>query len=323
MSKKKHAPIPKVNAKGDLTAEVEKLFNDGVLVDLQIGMWTALQRNTKEDLGIEESVPDYVVGLGMKRLIPKELAKTWVQIAGHARYVLRMNSFQFPISETSFVPIKALPHVIEQLEKCQAKFDHAWRTGLLDNFDKVREEFLSEYPKHRKRLEKLFPRREALEGKFYFEYGAFTVQLPKRIKMRKEEEESKAMEKYRRELDRRVEEFLSETVKTLRAKAVDICTSIVDSVRSGKTISTTSLSRLSKYIEQFKTMNFVGDSEIENRLTKLQHDILNGRDAEEFKDDAVARKALAAACDDIRKAAESVSDLSSVTGGYRRRIVLD
>jgi hypothetical protein len=320
--------VPKMAVKGDLSASVDRLFNDGVLVDLQIGMWTALKRNTTSDLSIDaEDVPAFVVGLGTKRLLPPEIVKTWQTVANHARYVIERYSFVFPVGSSRFVPLSSLPRIEEELEACKQKYEAAWQ-ALVKNYDQVRRDFLAQYPEHRSELERLFPSKEEVARKFYFDYSAYTISLPKKLRTarldkKKQAAEEEAWHRYQQELDRRVNEFLGDAVKTLRVKAIDICTSIAESVRGGKTISTASLGALTGFIDRFKEMNFVGDTEIESRLEKLKTDILDGREPDEFKEDDALRKALASACDNVRKAAEQVSDLSSVCSGYRRKIVLD
>jgi hypothetical protein len=320
-------------AKGDLSADVSRLFNDGVLVDLKIGMYTGLQRNTAEDIGVDMSdVPKYVVGLGTKRLIPHALAHSWTNLASHARYILRKYSFMFPISETNFVPLKALPMVLDELEKTKEEFEKAWRKGLINNFDKVREDFLKEFPEHRRKLEQVFPSRSEVESRFYFEVAAFTVSLPKKLAMSTTTKgsaedrlraEQEAIAKYQRELDRRVNEFLNESVKTLRAKTVNICATVIESIKSGKSVTNKSITMLMGFIERFKSLNFIGDVEVESRLDRLKKEVLDGHTAEDFAEVDRMRDTLAEACNDVIKAAGDVSDLSRITGGYRRRVVVD
>lgn len=330
MRKPKKAAVEaaKKTAVGDVTREVEQLFRDGLLVDLNIGAWTGLVKNTKEDLGIDAGaeLPDYVVGLGMKRLCPDVLASSWMTHVSRARAILYSYSFtRFPLSGGAFVPAKALPTIIEKLEAQKTDFDAAWQSMIAD-FDNMRDAFIANAePKHRAVLRQIYPSKAAVEGRFYFNYSAYTVDLPKRIAGLKVEEEEKAMIRFRTELDKRVEGFLEESVKTLRTKAADICSTVIDNVRGGKSVTQTNIATLSDFIDRFRSLNYVGDKEIESRLTKLQHDILDGIDLDNLKakgGDKGLRDALAAACDDIRQAAENVSDVSSVTGGYRRRIVL-
>lgn len=314
--------------RGDVTKEVEQLFQDGLLVDLNIGAWTGLVKNTKEDLGIEADVvlPEYVVGLGMKRLCPDDLASSWMTHVSRARAILYSYSFtRFPLSGGAFVPAKALPVIIEKLEAQKAEFDIAWQKMVV-GFDDMRNAFIeTAKPEHRAVLRQIYPSKAEVQARFYFTYSAYTVSLPKKIAGLKAQAEQEAMERFRTELDKRVEGFLGESVRTLREKAADICSTVIDSVKTGKTISKASISTLSDFIDRFKSLNFVGDKEIESRLTKLQHDVLDGIDLNNLKakgGDAGLRKALAAACDDIKQAAEDVTDVSAITGGYRRRIIL-
>jgi len=328
MAAKKVAAARVEAVRGDVTREVEQLFRDGLLVDLNIGAWTGLVKNTKEDLGIDAGaeLPEYVVGLGMKRLCPDTLASSWMLHVSRARGILYSYSFtRFPLSGGAFVPAKALPVIIEKLEAQKAEFDTAWKT-MIANFDTMRDTFIKNAPADlQATLRQVYPSKAVVEARFYFTYSAYTVSLPKKIAGLKVEAEQEAMNRFRDELDKRVEGFLGESVKTLRTKAADICSTVIDNVRSGKTVSQTNISSLSEFIDRFRSLNFVGDKDIESRLTKLQHDILDGIDLENLKakgGDKGLREALAAACDDIKQAAEDVTDVSAVTGEYKRRIVL-
>ena len=325
--KKKTAEVA-AKIHGDVTREVEALFRDGLLLDLSIGAWTGLVKNTKEDLGIDAGaeLPEYVVGLGMKRLCPDALASSWMTHVSRARAILYSYSFtRFPLSGGAFVPAKALPTIIEKLEAQKAEFDAAWQSMIAD-FDNMRDTFIANAePKHRAVLRQIYPSKAEVEARFYFTYSAYTVDLPKKIAGLKIEAEKEAMDRFRNELDRRIDGFLEESVKTLRAKAADICSTVIDNVRSGKTVSQTNITTLSEYIDRFRSLNYVGDKDMESRLTKLQHDILDGIDLDDLKakgGDKGLREALASACDDIKQAAENVSDVSEITGGYRRRIIL-
>jgi hypothetical protein len=330
--KKKSAEIrveaEKKVVRGDVTREVEQLFQDGLLVDLNIGAWTGLVKNTKEDLGIEAGaeLPEYVVGLGMKRLCPDDLASSWMTHVSRARSILYSYSFtRFPLSGGAFVPAKALPVIIEKLEAQKAEFDAAWQ-GMVADFDTMRDTFIANAKsEHRDVLRQIYPSKAEVERRFYFTYSAYTVSLPKKIAGLKAQAEQEAMDRFRSELDARVEGFLGESVRTLREKAADICATVIDSVKSGKTISKASINSLSEFIDRFRSLNFVGDKEIESRLTKLQHDILDGIDLDNLKakgGDKGLREALAAACDDIKQAAEDVTDVSTITGAYKRKIIL-
>lgn len=313
----------KVRTQGDVTRDVESIFDDGVLVDLDIGYWLAKSRNTASDLGVNErKLPKYVIGLGTKRLVPKSLSDRWRRIAGKARYTVRRYSFPFPIGDCAFVPLKALPKVEERLRTLQKEFN-AEPTYLAKHYDKIRTTTTKQYPQ----LRALYPPKAVVLSKFYFTWQLFSVKLPKQAQLaalnRKKAAAAQAAEqRAAAELESRVHRFVDEAVKTLRAKTAEICQTIADKIKAKEVVTQRSLTQLNNAIERFKLMNFAGDDEVESRLTALQKEVLQGNKAEDFADDEALRTALVTALNDVRKAAEQVSDIASVTGGYRRRIAV-
>ena len=155
-------PLPKIKITGarDVSRDIEDIFTDGVLIDLNIGFWLARAGNTTSDLSIEEKVPDFVVGLGTKRLVPKDLYDSWVQIIAAARYAVRKDSFVFPLGETCFVPVDRLPAIEARLLELQKEFFSA-RDYLERHFSTIRDEYISKQPaKHRDNLRAIYPSSE-------------------------------------------------------------------------------------------------------------------------------------------------------------------
>lgn len=313
----------RVRTQGDLTKDVESIFDDGVLVDLDIGYWLAKSRNTARDLGVkEEKLPKYVIGLGTKRLVPKSLSDRWRRIAGKARYTVRRYSFPFPIGDCAFVPMKAVPKVEDRLRALQQDFDHE-RKYLVKNYDKIQTATTKQFPV----LKPLYPQKAVVSSKFYFTWQLFSVKLPKQAQLaatsrRKAQAAEQAQQRAAAELEKRVQGFVNEAVKTLRAKTAEICEKIADKIKTKEVVTQRSLTELNSFIERFKLMNFAGDDEVERRLEALQREVLQGNKADDFADDEALRTALVSSLNDVRKAAEQVTDIASVTGGYRRRIAV-
>lgn len=320
-------PLVKITTSGDVTQDLERIFQDGVLVDLNIGYWTATRRNTFEDLGLKPGgVPDFVVGLGTKRLIPKEMADSWQKIASASRYIIERRSFVFPVGQARFVPIDALPQIEEDLNAKKAEFEKA-SAALLDgdNYTKVRDAMLKEFPEHAAALSRLYPTVEVVRSTFYFVWSVFNVSLPHRAQLKafdkkKRAESEKVLAQYRQKLEQRMAEFIADVVGTMRTKTVELCLRISEKIKSGDVITNQSLNSIRGFIGRFREMNFVGDERIESLLARLEKNVLGDRDADAFKDNDVLQKELAKSLDGIRKAAEAVTDVSEITGGYGRRI---
>lgn len=321
---------------GSSQHDVDKIFNHGVLIDLKIGFWSAKVRNAAEDLGVDPStLASMIVGLGTKRLCPKKVSDTWTTLAAKARYIIRRNAFAFPIADVSFVPLTTLPKVERLLLDLQLEFDKAAKF-IVDNIEDVSEKWVQEQPvEHRARLRKLIPPKEMLRSRFYFTFSAFTVAVPKKVRVesakrgRMEVEERMrvdAQERYRAQLEARVQQFVDDAVKTLRQKTIEMCLSIVAKIKTGEVVTTRSLNTLRTFIERFRELNFSGDDEIERRLDAIQRDVLGDREAEDFTPDAASgvqmRERLAVALDDVRQVAAAVSDRST-SGLTKRRLVIN
>src|SRR5512135_2861432 len=67
------------------------------------------------------------------------------------------------------------------------------------------------------------------------------------------------------------------------------------------------LNRLVKFIEQFKSMNFVNDGEMEQQLETVRKELLN-RSAEEYRDSTKARNQLVAGLSQLRDTAKALAN---------------
>lgn len=305
---------------------LDAVFTDGVLMDLDVTYWSGLRRNTAEDLGLEKkNIPGFVVGLGTKRLIPREFTDAWSSFAGKARYLLECKSFRFPVANALFIPARAISEVDAGLLVIKGEFEVSV-TRFLAAYDKIRRDTLAAYPDHAESLKHYYPLVEEIKDSFKFEWSAFTVSLPtsgSKVYMEAALSglEKAALEKYQRDLETKAQTFLDQAVMTLRAETVALASSVSARLASGEVITEKSLNAVRRFVDRFRMMNFVGDREVEQRLTHLGGVLTTG--AAEFRSDEAARQALAEALQDVRKAAEKVTDISDVTGTYRRKINLD
>lgn len=319
-------PEIKVTSRGDVTQDIERIFQDGVCVDLRIGFWTAMKRNTVEDLGIEErDVPRYVIGLGTKRLVKKSLVDSWTTIANKARHRLRKRSFNFPIGSCSFAPLSELPQIEQELGDLKVEFERAVEY-LWTNYDQIRDEFLAEFPEHRDSLARLFPPRDQAKRAFYFEWDIFSFSVPRKAQLvafdkRKHAEAQRKLEEYKVRIEKRMADFLASVVTEMRTKVATACLRITERVRKGEVITDKSLNALRGVMDYYRQMNFTGDAKVEEFLQALDG-VLKGRDAESFEHNPRLVGALTTALDAVQTAAESVTDVSEITGGYRRRITV-
>lgn len=315
----------------------QKIFRDGVLVNLNARFWAGLARNTREDVGLAATaeLPGFVAGLGMKRLIPKHYAKEWSNLISRARYAIERYSFKFPAGEGRFVPLANLLPLQETLTDMQGQY-RASVAGFLERYEVEQERILAQYPDHRASLLAAFPDRKTVEGRFAFDWEVYAVTLPPAGSGRlvgvtvdgaqvpvdpEQAARDIAMAKYRDKLEASFAGFLDEAVSALRGEAVKICRGVEERLAKGEIITEKSLSALKRFFVRFKGMNFVGDHQMAAELSKVEKSIAD-RSAKDLSAEGM-RQEFAASLRRISLAVNEISDVNAVTGGYRRRIAVD
>jgi len=296
---------------------MDKLFSDGVLIDLDVRFWRAVRANGEKDLGVKRSkLPEFVVGLGTKRLLPKEDIARWVSHADRARYLIAKASFRFPIGEGQFVPMANVESLSAELDEVKKEFE-ATAEDFLRNYARLRREYLERFPEHRERLEKQYPTREELESKFSFEYRLFSVSMPKA--MRKRQAEDAAVAKYQTQLEGTMNRFIREAVTTLRTQTVEVCEGLSQKILKGEVVSRQGLDQIRSFVERFKGLNFIGDTEVEAKLEEVKR-LVGNRTAAEYESDDAGREALGRALRGVAEVAKGIKDVNLITAEYHRRI---
>ena len=88
------------------------------------------------------------------------------------------------------------------------------------------------------------------------------------------------------------ERFVADCVSSLRELTAALCDEMLESIRTSETgVHQKTLNRLVRFIDQFRQMNFAGDSQMEQQLENVRRELLS-RTAEQYRDDAFARERL-------------------------------
>jgi hypothetical protein len=90
-----------------------------------------------------------------------------------------------------------------------------------------------------------------------------------------------------------VENFVAECVTSLREQTATLCEEMLQSISDGKTdgVHQKTLNRLTRFIDQFKQMNFANDAEMETQLEKVRRELLT-RTAAEYRESRSAQRSL-------------------------------
>src|ERR1044072_8937767 len=95
----------------------------------------------------------------------------------------------------------------------------------------------------------------------------------------------KAVEEASTKIAGEVETFVAECVASLREQTATLCEEMLQSISEGKTdgVHQKTLNRLTRFIEQFRQMNFANDAEMETQLEGVRRELLT-RTAAEYRD---------------------------------------
>jgi flagellar biosynthesis/type III secretory pathway chaperone len=90
-----------------------------------------------------------------------------------------------------------------------------------------------------------------------------------------------------------VETFVADCVASLREQTAVLCEEMLQSISDGKTdgVHQKTLNRLTRFIEQFKQMNFANDAVMEEQLERVRQELLT-RSAVDYRDNAKAQRTL-------------------------------
>jgi len=153
---------------------MSKLWNKGVLVYVRSGTWSMEVSLEAEDIGKEaHEIPAYV-SLGYKKLFKNSTFNDFSSIVSNARASLKKYGFKFPLVGTHFVPVSVVPNLVPVLQRCKDNF-YSQLELFLEEYDALKEDFLSQYPDDREMLEPYYPDKEIVRNKYHFEVYAYTV----------------------------------------------------------------------------------------------------------------------------------------------------
>jgi len=290
---------------------LDVLTREGVLINVSVRYWRGCKKLRPEDLGLKaEAVSDRLISLGHKRLLPREATADLALIEGRAHALIDTNTFPFLNGLGHFLPNGKLEEVTGKLQTLEAEF---WR---------AHETFLAHYARHRAAAmeewqtvaAKLVPEPAQLVatianafpislGKhFGFDTTLFQIAVPESlnadlITLAEQQQiiaaRQRAVQQAGTKIRGDVENFVTECVASLREQTATLCEEMLQSISDGKTegVHQKTLNRLTRFIDQFRQMNFANDAEMEAQLNKVRGELLT-RTAAEYRDNRSAQRSL-------------------------------
>ena len=306
---------------------LDVLTREGVLINVSIRYWRATKKLNAEDIGLDpESVETRLISLGHKKLIPRESLQTFALIEGRAHSLVESNTFPFLNGLGHFLPNARLEETTDKLEQLEREFV-AEKANFLGKYAETRAAALVEWRAAAARLvsdparlveaiEDSFPNPAKMDRAFGYAVQLFQIRVPEKlafdpispvqqqaVMQAREEAVKHAADK----INHGVETFISDCVASLREQTAALCEEMLESMKAGKTgVHQKTLNRLVKFIDEFKTLNFVGDRELEEQLERMRQEFL-GRSAEEYRDSDHYRRKLR---DGLRRLADTARDMA-------------
>lgn len=291
---------------------LDVLTRTGVLINVSVRYWRGCKKLRPEDLGLKKSqVSNRLISLGHKRLMPKEALADLALIEGRAHSLIDQNTFPFLNGLGHFLPNACLDEVVTKLKELESDFWKA-KEAFMEHYASHRDDALKEWEREAGKLtahvnpfmiaiESSFPMAHALEKQFGFSWTLFQISLPESCGLDAVDFEDQqvvaaarrvAAAEAGRKIRQETEQFVADCVASLREQTAILCDEMLQSIRTSETgVHQKTLNRLVRFIDQFRSMNFVDDQVMEQQLENVRRELLS-RTAEEYRDSRAARQRL-------------------------------
>jgi hypothetical protein len=317
----------------------DKVFQDGKLVNVHIGMWGMSYNLTEKDIKLDNKLPE-TIKLGKKMLIKPAVYNKFKSFEQKVRKYLYVNSFDFPlVSQAHFVPKAKYLEVHKQLNDLRTEYLQM-AEEFVEKYEDYKKEVLEYYQEHKdtvsvEDLESYYPSLANIKSKFYLDIVSFEIALPAQFselnlqdeihrEIVNDEAKQVAMDDYKAEYAKQVElhtaklsSFMEEVTSTVRSKVAEHFSVVLNKVNNKEVVSPSSIRTLYKQIEEFRTANIADDKLVEEELNKLEK-LLDGKP--DFSENTDAIGLLRQHLGNVVKAAADVTDVANVSGEYFRKL---
>lgn len=319
------------------------LFDLGALCNLKIRMYSARKMLTRTDLvriGYDpDNLPEEIVNLGRKLLVPKSELQNLTQIEQRARKALERFSIPFPIASAHFIPIKMLPTVEHQINELKEEF-FTRVDSFISRFGELVQKVKEDHPDFwEKCLKNHYPTNpQALRDRYAFNFYTFKIAGLGSIEETTVEEmiakqtvQDERTNELRNQMQAEVGEFVGDYVTSMRNETVRFCELMTARV-NGKTfgdeneakrLTPKSISCFRKYVDRFQQMDIFGDREIEKMLSEFRITFLDSCTTPKDFESATIKNSVTEALEAIRnKAAAEGESCSQFLGELKRKVIL-
>jgi hypothetical protein len=306
---------------------LDVLSRNGVLLSVSVRYWRAAKKLKAEDLGLDpDDITDKLISLGHKKLLPREALAQFALIESRAHALVDASTFPF-LGVAHFLPNAKLAEVTTRLSALEQEFQAA-QQAFMGQYRDLRVQASRDWLAAARKLvsdpdrlvatiEASFPKPDSMGRYFQFSTHLFQVSVPDGIAQADlisaadQREVIEARQRAAREagvkIAQGVDGFVRDCVATLREQTAQLCEDMLAAFRDGKTgVHQKTLNRLVGFIDEFKQLNFVGDAELEARLSETRRTLLS-RTAEEYRDDAGAKLKLVTGIEKLANTARQMA----------------
>jgi hypothetical protein len=306
---------------------LQVLTREGVLISVSVRYWRGCKKLKPEDVGLSASkVSDRLISLGHKRLLPRDATAGLGLVESRAHAFVESNTFPFLNGLAHFVPNTKLGEVTLKLKELEAEYWKA-KDGFIERYAALRESAAEEWKTMAQKLvkdperlvatiEASFPPVGRMDRFFGFDLQLFQIAVPERLGMETlalgdQEQLIQARHQAAQEAAQKIrsdaEAFVADCVATLREQTAQLSAEMLESINCCETgVHQKTLNRLVKFIDQFKQMNFVNDTEMEQQLESVRRELLS-KTAEQYRDSTRAKNQLVQGLSHLRDTANRLA----------------
>jgi hypothetical protein len=316
----------------------DKVFQDGKLVNIHIGMWGMSYNLTEEDIKLDNKLPD-TIKLGKKMLIKPAVYNKFKNIEQKIRKYLYVNSFDFPlVSQAHFVPKSKYLEVYTKLNEMRDEYLRMV-DEFVEKYEDYKQEAIDYYKEHQDTvnvadLEAYYPSAQHVRNKFHFDIVSFEIALPaefKELNLQDEinreiagnEVKNQMRRDYKQKYDQqlnthmsKVGDFMSGVAQTLRSQVTEFCNTALTKIKKKEVVSPATIQSILKKVEEVRSMNFLDDKLVEQQLSSIEGMLNSDRNFEDKDAVAALNDYLTTAVKEVANA----SDVANVSGEYFRKL---
>lgn len=284
--------------------QFEKLFSDGVLVNLQVRMWGATSKLPEDQLNVDEQ--DKKVIRAVYDLITKddkaklELLRT---IKNESLGWIKRNSLPSPIREMQFLPKHKIEAADNYLSGQKARYIEA-AGELIQNLPKYKNKFKAEHPNLY--APEKYPSSAQLKNRFQFTYVFRMFNVPEgTLQAISPDIYNREVAKFRREMETMKQMIVSEVGKEFLARIDSLKKQCVD----GNKINSRTITSINSLLNKFDDLwdGFVFDKALRQTVSDIK-EYMEGTDAEMLKIDDDFRKLIGNKMGEFASNLENIKD---------------